>query len=51
MGLPSNSDQIEQYNRLIAHVNMTPDTSVNCEECGCAIPVELTRCNKCEDSL
>lgn len=40
----------EQYNRTIAHLNQTEDCHANCEECGAAIPIELTRCDNCEEA-
>lgn len=36
-----------QYNRTIAHLNMTDEVHANCEECGAVIPVELTLCDDC----
>jgi len=40
----------EQFNRIIAEVNMTTSgVSANCEECGVAIPIEYTRCSACSE--
>jgi NMD protein affecting ribosome stability and mRNA decay len=37
----------DQYNRTVAHLNMTDEVHTNCEECGAVIPVELTLCDDC----
>ena len=37
----------DQYNRTIAHLNQSEEVHANCEECGAAIPVEVTLCDDC----
>lgn len=41
--------QERQYERIMAYSN--GNLLANCEECGAAIPVELSRCADCEATL